>query len=159
MIKTRDTAGLFAKAADALAGEVFEGPGAAPDLPIPFVRVRSASELDKIALQFQNCLRDFKGDMVLGRMVAYVWKAQPEIVLALRWDPAGWRLAEAELSDNEEAPDEALHDVVDTLALAGVRTGPSTFTLANRLRRHPYGDPEEIGETWRDSLELGELWD
>lgn len=159
LVKARDTASLFAKAADALAGEVFMGPGAAPDLPVPFARVRSASELDKIALQFQNCLRDFKADMVMGRMVAYVWNGPPEIVLALRWDPAGWRLAEAELCGNEEAPDQALHDVVDALAIAGVRTGPSTFTLASRLRRYPYGDPQQIGETWRDGLELGDLWD
>ncbi|MCI4644742.1 MAG: hypothetical protein MRY64_08180 [Hyphomonadaceae bacterium] len=155
----RDMAGLFAKAADALTAEVFRGPALAPDLPVPFVRVRSASELDKIALEFQNCLRDFKGDMVLGRMAAYVWKGQPEVVLALRWDPAGWRLAEAELHANEEAPEDVLHLIVDALAVEGVRTGPSTFTLANRLRRHPYGDPEHIGETWRESLELGELWD
>lgn len=159
LAQTRDTPALFGKVAEALAAEVFNGPAPAPDLPVPFVRVRSASELDKIALEFQNCLRDFKGDMVLGRMAAYVWNGHPQVVLALRWDPAGWRLAEAELHANDEAPDETLHQIVDVLAAANVRTGPSTFMLANRLRRHPYGDPEHVGDTWRERLELGELWD
>ncbi|MEL6661376.1 MAG: hypothetical protein AAFR33_00140 [Pseudomonadota bacterium] len=159
LVKAEDTVRLFSKAADALVAEEFNAPLPPPELPEPFVAVRRASAIDRVALEFKNCLRDFKHDMVLGRMAAYVWKGQPEVVLALRWDPAGWRLAEAEVHANGEAPEEALREIVRALAVVDVRTGPSAFTLGHRLRRHPHGDQERVGDTWREQLELGELWD
>jgi len=159
LVKAEDSQRLFAKVADALLAEEFHAPHAPPTPGAPFVAINRASALDKVALEFQNCLRDFKHDMVLGRMAVYLWKGVPEIVLALRWDPAGWRLAEAEVRANGEAPEEALRSIVDQLAIVGVRTGPSAFTLGHRLRRHPYGDCDHVGDTWRQRLELGELWD
>ena len=123
-----------------------------PVLPAPFEAVRDRRALEKVALAFENCLRDFTGDLVLGRMAVVTWAGEPPIALALRWDPAGWRLAEAEAARNEEAPEAVLE-------AAGVRTGPSAWTLAGRLRRHPYGDVEAVGESWREQLELGQLWD
>lgn len=159
LAKADSSVSLFAKAADALVAERFQGPRPPPLLPAPFVAVTSGSALEKVALEFQNCLRDFRHDMVLGRMAVYRWNGEPNVVLALRWDPAGWRLAEAEVHANGDAPEETLRNIVDALALADVRTGPSAFTLGHRLRRHPHGEGEQIGDSWRDQLELGELWD
>lgn len=159
LIQADTSASLFNKAANGLSVERFGGPLPQPVLPAPFVAVTSSTALEKIALEFQNCLRDFRHDMVVGRMAVYRWNGQPNVVLALRWDPAGWRLAEAETHANGESPDHVLREIVEALSLAHVRTGPSAFTLGHRLRRHPHGDGEPVGESWRDQLELGELWD
>lgn len=159
MLRAKNASSLFDKAANALQPARFDGPAPVPALPAPFEAVRDRAALEKLALAFQNCLRDFIGDMVLGRMAVFHWAGEPPLAVALRWDPAGWRLAEAEAARNEEAPDGALHRVVAALAEAQVRTGPSTWVLAGRLRRHPHGDVESVGEDWRDRLELGHLWD
>ena len=159
LIKAKSPQSLFDKAADALEPDHFRGPAPVPVLPAPFEAVRDRRALEKVALAFENCLRDFTGDLVLGRMAVVTWAGEPPIALALRWDPAGWRLAEAEAARNEEAPEPALRQIVAVLEAAGVRTGPSAWTLAGRLRRHPYGDVEAVGESWREQLELGQLWD
>ena len=159
LAKTDSAAHLFAKAADALVAQRFVGIQAVPALPVPFEAVTCADALGALALEFKNCLRDFQHDLVLGRMAVFRWNGQPNVVLALRWDPAGWRLAEAEVHANGEAPVDALRDIVAALARVDVRTGPSVVTLGHRLRRHPHGDAETVGQDWRDRLELGELWD
>lgn len=150
---------LFDRAAAALQPERFSRPAPPPVLPAHLAPVESAAELERVALDFRNCLRDFASDLVNGRMAVWVRRSAPQSVFALRWDPAGWRLAEAEAPANEELPEPVLIELVDLLAAHDVRTGVSSWTLANRLRRHTYGGVECVGESFRDQLELGELWD
>lgn len=158
-LRAKDTRKLFAMATESLEGVRFAGPSPVPALPAPFVAVTERRQLGEVALQFKNCLRDFADELVIGRMAVFVWTAQPDVALALRWDPAGWRLAEAETAANGEVEEPQLRELVHILGGYGVRTGPSTWTLARRLNRHPFGDAGELGETWVDRLELGELWD
>ncbi len=157
--RARSPAALFEKAAHALAPVRLGGPDPVPAPGKPFEQVTTRKALEAVALEFQNCLRDFMQDIVNGRMAVFAWRGAPKMAVAIRWDPAGWRLAEAETVANEEAPEEALHEVVLALQAVGVRTGPSTWGLARRLHGHPHGNATEIGETWRDRLELGDLWD
>jgi hypothetical protein len=117
-----------------------------------------------VALEFRNCLRDFTGDLAAGRMAVFTVREGSEMVaVALRQDPAGWRLAEAKGRQNEDVSDDALRCIVSVLGLAGVRTGESTWVLARRLHEHACDDcgPAHTGarETWRDRLALGSLWD
>lgn len=158
LLKSKSADSLFQKAAAALRAERFVGPSPPPALPAHFKPVHTMVDLERVALEFRNCLRDFTNDIVNGRMAVFVWCGQPTGVLALRWDPAGWRLGEAEAADNEELPEPALRGLVADLVAAGIRTGPSTWHLSNRLHRHIHGN-ETVLTSWRDRLELGELWD
>lgn len=159
MRRAKSVAALFDKAVAALQPHRFERPASAPTLPAPFEAVADRKALEAMALEFRNCLRDFTGEMALGHMAAYAWRGEPPIVLALRWDAAGWRLAEAELADNEPAPEAALRLIVGALDRAGVRTGPGLVTLAGRLGRHKHGVVEPVARDWTEALELGQLWE
>ncbi len=161
-IRAKRTAALFDMAQDSLHPATFGVPTPAPVLPSPFEAVTNAARLKAIALEFHNCLRDFSYELAHGRMAVYVWRALPNLAVALRWDPAGWRLAEAEAKANAEAPEEALREVVAAVEAAGVRTGPAVATVQRRLGAWGAGNGHnlpEIGDRWIDRLELGDLWD
>ncbi|MEH6810192.1 MAG: hypothetical protein V7651_15145 [Hyphomonas oceanitis] len=162
--RARDTLALFDMAAEALQPVRFGSVMALPRLPEAFVQVNDRKALVSVALEFRNCLRDFVGDLSAGRMAVYTVRVAGEhLAVALRQDPAGWRLAEALGVQNADASDAALRHIVAVLDAAGVRTGQSTWALARQLHDHACDrcGPAHIGprETWRDRLALGSLWD
>ncbi|MEH6694317.1 MAG: hypothetical protein V7675_04705 [Hyphomonas sp.] len=162
--RARDTLALFDMAAEALQPVRFGCVMAPPRLPDAFVPVNDRKALVSVALEFRNCLRDFAGDLAAGRMVVFtVREAGEPVAVALRQDPAGWRLAEARGEQNVDTSDAALRRIVAVLETAGVRTGQSTWALARQLHDHACDrcGPAHIGprETWRDRLALGALWD
>ncbi|KDA02626.1 hypothetical protein [Hyphomonas oceanitis] len=162
--RARDTLALFDMAAEALQLVRFGSVMALPRLPEAFVPVNDRKALVSVALEFRNCLRDFAGDLSAGRMAVYTVRVAGEhLAVALRQDPAGWRLAEALGVQNADASDAALRHIVAVLDAAGVRTGQSTWALARQLHDHACDrcGPAHIGprETWRDRLALGSLWD
>ena len=155
---------LFDMAAEDLQPGRFGGQVQPPDLSAAFVRVTDRKMLEAVSLEFRNCLRDFTSDIAIGRMAVYVLRDGVErAVLALRQDPAGWRLAEAKAKDNYDLGDETLKFIVEAVERAGGRTGESTWALARRLHEHgcqrcgPAHVPQR--DTWRDRLVLGSLWD
>jgi hypothetical protein len=162
--RVSNTLALFDMAAEALQPVRFGHVLPVPRLPERFVPVADRKALVSVALEFRNCLRDFTGDLAAGRMAVFTVREGSEMVaVALRQDPAGWRLAEAKGRQNEDVSDDALRCIVSVLGLAGVRTGESTWVLARRLHEHACDDcgPAHTGarETWRDRLALGSLWD
>ncbi len=157
--RAKDAHKLFAMAAGGLEPQRFGPPPAVPVLPAVFEPVTTRKHLAAIALEFQNCLRDFAFDLAMGRMAVFAWRTDPPVVLALRWDAAGWRLAEAELRANDEVGEPQLRALVALLADAGVRTGPPLGLLSRRLVNHANGYADPVGESFRDRLELGEFWD
>jgi len=157
--RAKDAHKLFAKAAEDLEPQQFVRPPAVPVLPAVFEPVRTRKQLAAIALEFQNCLRDFAYDLAMGRMAVFAWRTTPAMALALRWDAAGWRLAEAELAGNTPAGEPQLRELVALLAATGVRTGPALGILSRRLINHANGHADCVGESFIDRLELGELWD
>ncbi|KCZ47447.1 hypothetical protein [Hyphomonas pacifica] len=156
---------LFDMAAEALQPAEFGFVLAPPRLPAAFHPVRTRKALAEIALEFHNCLRDFAADLSLGRMAVYAVRegGRPPVALALRQDPAGWRLAEAKLARNADVEEPHLRHLVGLLEGAGVRTGESSWTLADRLHKHacPHCGPAYVPhrEDWRAGLMLGSLWD
>ena len=155
---------LFDMAAEDLQPVRFGGLEQPLVLSAAFVRVTDRRMLEAVALEFRNCLRDFMGDIAAGRMAVYVLRDGAErAVLALRQDPAGWRLAEAKAPDNEDLGDETLRYIIEAVERAGGRTGESTWSLARRLHDHacqrcgPAHAP--VRETWQQQLMLGSLWD
>lgn len=158
--RAADKAALMNSAVAWLVPGRFRTPEAAPVLPEPFKRVISFEQLVAVALEFRNCLRDFAADIANGRMAVYVWHGQPNAAVALTWDAAGWRLAEAEAASNTELDAGALRQIVDVVQRSGVRTGPSVRAVIDRLQRYAgsYGHPEIIGEGFVEQLELGDLW-
>ncbi len=153
---------LFEMAAEALQPERFRPPEPAPDLPPPFERITTRKRLAEAALGFKNCLRDFANDIAVGRMAAYVVEGcQQPVAMALTWDAAGWRLAEAEGRANADLPEACLREIVRIVAPFGVRTGPALSALVGRLTDHglgrPHVDTPRVG--FVDQLELGDLWD
>ncbi|KCZ87124.1 hypothetical protein [Hyphomonas johnsonii] len=162
--RASDMPGLFQMAADALEPVQFGQVLPVPRLPEAFVPVADSKSLVRVALDFRNCLRDFAGDLAAGRMAVFTLREGMEpVAIALRQDPAGWRLAEVKARQNEDVSDEALRRIIAALRPAGVRTGESTWVLARRLCGHEYersgaSDPLEW-PTWRDRIALGSLWD
>lgn len=155
---------LFDMAAEDLQPPRFGDMLTPPDLPPAFFRVMDRKTLDQVALEFRNCLRDFTADIAAGRMAVYVLRDGVErAVLALRQDPAGWRLAEAKGKDNADLREETLCFIVGAVEQAGGRTGESSWQLARRLHEHvcdrcgPAYSPQR--ETWVEQLMLGALWD
>ncbi|MEO0548728.1 MAG: hypothetical protein AAFZ91_02320 [Pseudomonadota bacterium] len=159
--RAKDTKRLFEMAAGSLIPDRFVPVRPAPVLPSPFVRVETRKDLVATALEFSNCLRDFTSEIAIGRMAVYVWREVPEAVLALTWDAAGWRLAEAETKANGELPEIVLREIVNAVEAAGAHTGPAIKTLTYRLSQRGHGDAsiDPPGRTWVEQLELGDLWD
>ena len=155
---------LFDMAAEDLQPDRFGGLLLPPDLPPAFFRVVDRKTLERVALEFRNCLRDLTSDVALGRMAVYVLRDGAErAVLALRQDPAGWRLAEAKGKDNADLREETLHFIVEAVERAGGRTGESSWTLSRRLHEHACSNcgpaHAPLRETWIQRLMLGTLWD
>ncbi|MEL6258074.1 MAG: hypothetical protein AAFQ67_03325 [Pseudomonadota bacterium] len=159
--RAKDRRRLFEMAAEDLVPEVFLTPTPAPVLPGPFERVTTRKQLHATALAFQNCLRDFTNDVAVGRMAVWVWRGAPNAAVAMTWDQAGWRLAEAEAAANTELQEPPLREIVDAVLAAGGRTGPGVNALVRRLFNRGNGDlsHDPPGQTWVERLELGDLWD
>lgn len=135
-----------------------------PALPASFQPVRRYELLSKTALDFRNCLRDFVGEIASGRMAVYVWRGDGgPAAVALRQDPAGWRLAEARGRDNAELAAPALMEIVSAVKAAGIRTGESWGWLLRRLEDRSLDGPDPAAppprDSWRMGLALGNLWD
>jgi hypothetical protein len=155
---------LFGMARDVIQPVDFGPPGPAPELARPFYPVRRFETLSSTALEFRNCLRDFVPDLASGRMAVFVWRGEGgAAAIALRQDPAGWRLAEARGRDNADLPDEALMAIVAAVQAAGVRTGESWSGLLRRLEDRAYDAPAQPAAAqppnWRARLGLGNIWD
>lgn len=160
-VRASDTRRLFEMAIEDLSPDIFRQPEPAPSLNAPFHKVTTRKQLEAAAQEFQNCLRDFTNDIAIGRMVVFIWRGQPDAAVALNWDAAGWRLAEAESKGNAGLPEPALRDIAIAVEKAGGRLGPAVGTLIKRLHQRGYGDAsaDPPGHTWIDRLELGDLWD
>ncbi len=161
--RARKAIALFDRAAEDLRPVSFGTLPPVPVLPAPFEAVGDRKALERVALEFENCLRDFGRDLARSIMAVYVWRGSIPAVIALRVDPAGWRLAEAETRGNDGIDDAPLREIVTAIEAAGVRTGVSVWTLAHRLHRHGCSncgpDARKAHTGWRDALELGDLWD
>lgn len=155
-----DTRALFVRAQQDLTPDTFRTADAAPALPAPFARVTSRKHLESLALEFHNCLADHAVRIADGRMAVYAWRVEPAAAVALNWDAAGWRLAEAKAAHNVDLEDGQLRELVRLLEFAGVRTGPSIQTLVTRLddwaNSTSYCHP--IGHGFVEQLMLGDLW-
>lgn len=154
---------LFDMAAKTLKPKVFNGILSPLVLPETYRRITRLDELEAVALEFRNCLRDFTQDLSLGRMVIYIHRGtDTPVAIALRQDPAGWRLAEAKRVGNKKVPGKLLRSIVADIEAAGGRTGESLWVLADRLHDHVCKDcgPAHIPprKTWRQRLRLGSLW-
>lgn len=157
--RAENTERLGRMLAEALQPQRFGRPSPPPDLPAPFVAIRDRAALERTALAFENCLRDYLDRIARGLMAVYIWAGSPRAVLALNWDPAGWRLAEVETKGNEGLEDAPLRSIVDAVTDFGVRTGPSLERVAARAVNLAGYHSVAEDENWRDALELGDLWD
>lgn len=155
-----DVHAVFRRAQEDLTPDAFRGPDPAPALQSPFVRVTSRKQLEAAALEFRNCLADHAARIAEGRMAVYVWRVEPAAAVALNWDAAGWRLAEAKAADNADLEEFQLRELARVLGGHGVRTGPSVQSISHRLDDYinatSYMTP--LGAGFVDQLALGDLW-
>jgi hypothetical protein len=155
-----EMAALFRRAQEDLTPDSFRPAGPAPQLPAPFGRITSRKLLEHIALEFRNCLADHAIRIAEGRMAVYAWRIEPAAAVALSWDAAGWRLAEAKARDNVDLEEAQLRVLVRVLGEHGVRAGPSVQTLNSRLDDHANatGYTTPYGDSFIEQLALGDLW-
>lgn len=155
-----DGDGVFTRAQQDLTPDAFRPVGAGPVLSAPFTRIATRKQLEQVALEFRNCLADHAGRIAEGRMAVYVWRGSVAAAIALNWDVAGWRLAEAKAEANLDLDEDILRAFVGVLDGHGVRTGPSVQTLSNRLEDHINGTTycHHPGPGFVDQLGLGDLW-
>jgi len=158
--RAQDRSALFKMAANDLTPLDFKRVGPAPVLPHPFEAVTNRKDLNAIALEFMNCLRDYVADIAAGNMAIYVWRGTPKAVLALRSDAIGWRLAEVCGLDNEDVPEEPLREIAAAVTKAGARTGRALSVLTGWLENYADGEnnDERPVATFRDDLHLGDIW-
>ena len=158
--RAKNRAVLFSMAAQDLTPPLFRPMTPPPDLPAPFEVMTSRKALNALALEFENCLRDYTGDIAAGRMAVYAWRGEPKAAIALRHDAAGWRLAEAQGHNNDELPEAALREIVCAVEAKGVRVGRALNVLAGWLERYGAGHENEEAyfEGYYDTLYLGDLW-
>jgi hypothetical protein len=155
-----DLRAVFTRAQEDLTPDAFRGPDPAPALAAPFARVTSRKQLEQIALEFRNCLADHAARIAEGRMAVYAWRVEPAAAVALNWDAAGWRLAEAKAVDNIDLDEAQLRELVRGLETWGVRTGPSVQNLTSRLDDYASGTSyiSPLGASFVEQLALGDLW-
>lgn len=155
-----DINAVFRRAQQDLTPDAFRPPAPAPVLPAPFARITSRKILEQTALEFRNCLAEHALRIAEGRMAVYVWRVEPSAAVALNWDAAGWRLAEAKTHDNVDLDETQLRELVRILAGHDVRTGPSVQSLNSRLDDHASGTTycTPLGASFIEQLALGDLW-
>ncbi len=155
-----DAAALFGRAMEDLVPDRFRPADPAPNPGDPFYRIASRKLLEQVALEFRNCLRDHAVRIAEGRMAVYVWRTQPAAVIALNWDVAGWRLAEAKAALNSDLEEDRLRELVRILEIHGVRSGCSVQALTSRLDDHASGTTycTRPGPGFVEQLCLGDLW-
>jgi hypothetical protein len=155
-----ETAALFRRAIEDLTPDAFRPSDFAPALREPFVRVTTRKQLEATALEFRNCLADHAQRIAEGRMAVYVWRGHVPAAIALNWDVAGWRLAEAKAADNVDLEEGRLRELARYLDTFGVRTGPSVQALVSRLDDWANGTTycHQPGPTFIEQLVLGDLW-
>jgi hypothetical protein len=155
-----DVNAVFRRVQEDLTPEAFRAPDPAPVLGPTFARITTRKALEASALEFRNCLAEQAGRVADGRMAVYIWRGTPDAVIALIWDVAGWRLAEAKAQDNLDLTEPRLRELVAELETAGVRTGPSIAALNNRLDDWANGSNYAFhpGPGFIEQLALGDLW-
>ncbi len=155
-----DTRAMFPRAVEDLTPDAFRTSDPAPVLGAPFTRVTSRKQLEALALEFQNCLAEHAVRIADGRMAVYAWRADTAAAIALSWDAAGWRLAEAKAHQNVDLEEAQLRELATHVEAAGARIGPSVQTLITRLddwaNSTSYCHP--IGPSFIEQLMLGDLW-
>lgn len=151
---------LFERARADLTPDAFRPADPAPRLDAPFTRIVSRKQLEQVALEFRNCLADHAQRIAEGRMAVFVWRDEAPAAVALNWDVAGWRLAEAKAADNLDLEEGRLRELVRQLEAHNVRTGPSVQALASRLDDHGEGTryASHPGRGFVEQLALGDLW-
>lgn len=154
------TAAVFRRAIEDLTPDAFRPADLAPALPEPFVRVVTRKQLEATALDFRNCLADHAQRIAEGRMAVYVWRGHVPAAVALNWDVAGWRLAEAKAADNVDLEEGRLRELARFLEGFRVRTGPSVQALVSRLDDWANGTTysHQPGLSFIEQLVLGDLW-
>lgn len=161
--RSKNRQALFDMARKVIEPRAFGKVRPAPALPPPFRPVDRIETLSNVALEFRNCLRDFVADLAANRMAVYVWRGDSgAAAVALRQDPAGWRLAEVRGHGNADVPDEMLVAIVAAIRSAGIRTGLSWGGLYRRLEDRATDGPDVVevdAVSWRDQLALGNIWD
>lgn len=155
-----DIRAVFTRAQQDLTPDSFRPVEAAPVLGPAFVRIIRRKQLESLALAFRNCLADQSPRIAEGRMAVYHWRGEAEAAVALNWDAAGWRLAEAKAPDNVDLEERQLVELVRLVEAAGVRTGLSLQALANRLDDIANGTSycQAMGVSFVERLALGDLW-
>ncbi len=155
-----DARRLFETAMEALKPLRFGEPVPAPRMDRPYRAIKSRDALQVEALRFANCIASYHWEIGAEQMAVYVREGDTPVMIALKRDVGGWRLAEALAAGNVPLDDALLRLVAAEFAAAGVHIGQPVRALEDRLESLAEAAPAAVvpAITLAAQIGLGQLW-
>jgi hypothetical protein len=158
--RAADTRRLFEAALEALKPLRFGEAVPAPAMGRPYRAIRSRDTLQAEALRFSNCIASYHWEIGAEQMAVYVREGDTPVMIAIKRDVGGWRLAEALAAGNMPLDEPLLRLVAAEFAAAGVRIGQPMRTIEDRLETLAEAIAPAAAPTLSLAAQmgLGQLW-
>jgi hypothetical protein len=155
-----DTRRLFETALEALKPLRFGEAVPAPRMDHPYRMIKTRDKLQVEALRFANCIASYHWEIGAEQMAVYVREGEVPVMIALKRDVGGWRLAEALAAGNVPLEEPLLRIVAAEFAAAGVRIGQPVRAIEDRLETLTEGAPQPSTyvASFGAQIGLGQLW-
>ncbi len=158
--RAKDRRRLFETAIGAMKPDRFGDIAAAPAMKRPYRAITSRAALETEALRFRNCVASYGWEIGAGAMAVYVVEDETAVMIALKRDVGGWRLAEALGYENAVIEEALLRTIASDFAAAGVWVGQPIRAIEDRLETLAEAvDPQPAPAlTYAAQIGLGQLW-
>jgi hypothetical protein len=126
----------------------------------PYRMIKTRDKLQVEALRFANCIASYHWEIGAEQMAVYVREGEVPVMIALKRDVGGWRLAEALAAGNVPLEEPLLRIVAAEFAAAGVRIGQPVRAIEDRLETLTEGAPQPSTyvASFGAQIGLGQLW-
>jgi hypothetical protein len=158
--RAKDRRKLFETAIAALKPDRFGEFIAPPVMPRPYRAITTRAALEIEALRFHNCIAGYAWEIGSGAMAVYVYEDEAAVMIALKRDVGGWRMAEALGVSNAAVEDALLRKIAAAFTAADAWVGQPIRAIEGRLEsladQPDAAPPAPVGYAWQ--IGLGQLW-
>lgn len=158
--RAQDRRRLFETAIAAMRPDRFGEALPPPAMKRPYRAITSRAALETEALRFRNCVASYGWEIGASAMAVYVAEDEAAVMIALKRDVVGWRLADALGFENAPIDEALLRRIAADFAAAGVWIGQPIRAIEDRLETHAEAaDPAPPPLlTYAAQIGLGQLW-